>query len=280
MKIYHELFATFGTPSTIYSDRGSGFLSSSMRRYLNEMGINISTTTPYHPQGNGQCERLNNTIWKTVRLLMHWHKLDISNWEEMLPTALHSIRSLLNTSTNCTPLERIFNYQRRPGPIGSKVLPSWLISPGPVLLRNFKRSNKNDESVKKVELLEANPHHALIKDQKEITKTVSVQDLTPYPRNDIQNSNDILLQDFDDVPIKAVNANPMVSIPTFSIPESILHSSKSNGQFVKFDESSISSNYEIEDSEGENEESPSSARKRITKSGRISRAPTEFEEDY
>ena len=88
MKIYHELFATFGTPSTIHSDTESGFISTSMRRYSNEMGINISTTTPHHQQGNGQCERFNGTIWKTVRLLMHSHKLDISNWKEMLPTAL------------------------------------------------------------------------------------------------------------------------------------------------------------------------------------------------
>ena len=176
MKIYHELFATFGTPSTIHSDRGSGFVSTSMRKYLNEMGINISTTTPYHPQGNGQCERLNSTIWKTVRLLMHSHKMDISNWEEMLPTALHSIRSLLNTSTNCTPHERMFSYQRRPGSIGSKILPSWLINPGPVLLRNFEKSNKNYDLLNWLELLKINPHYALIKDQRGITKTFSVQD--------------------------------------------------------------------------------------------------------
>ena len=106
-----------------------------------------------------------------------------------------------------------------------------------------------------MELLEANPHYALIKDQRGITKTVSVQDLAPYPRNDIQNSNDILLQDFDDLAIKAANANPKVSIPKLSIPESILHSSKSNNQSAKLDESSSFSNIEIEDSEVENEES-------------------------
>ena len=76
------------------------------------MGIDISTMTPYHPKENGQCERFDDTIWKTVRLLMHSHKLDISNWEETLPIALHSIMSLMNTSTNCTPNERMFNYQR------------------------------------------------------------------------------------------------------------------------------------------------------------------------
>ena len=280
MKIYHELFATFGTPSTIHSDKGSGFISTSMRRYLNEMGINISTTTPYHPQGNGQCEKFNGTIWKTVRLLMHSHKLDISNWEEMLPTALHSIRSLLNTSTNCTPHERLFNYQRRPGSIGSKILPSWLINPGPVLLRNFERSNKNDELVKKVELLEANPHYAVVKDQKGITKTVSVKDLAPYPRNVIQNSNDILQLDFDDLAIEAANADPKVSIPKLSIPESILRSSNAKDHSVTSEGSSSSSNNEIENSESENEESSSNARERITKSGRISRAPTKFEDEY
>ena len=66
IKIYHELFPTFGTPNTKHSDRGSGFLSTPMRKYLNQMGIYISTTTPYHPQENGECERFNGTILKTV----------------------------------------------------------------------------------------------------------------------------------------------------------------------------------------------------------------------
>ena len=149
-----------------------------------------------------------------------------------------------------------------------------------MLLRNFERSNKNDELVKKVELLEANPHYALIKDQKGITKTVSVQDLAPYPRNVIQNSNDILQLDFDDLAIKAANADPKVSIPKLSIPESILHSSNTKDHSVTREESSISSNNEIENSESENEESSSNARERITKSGRISRAPTKFEDEY
>ena len=87
-----------------------------------------------------------------------------------------------------------------------------------------------------MKLLEANPHYALIKDQKGITKTVSVQDLAPYPRNVIQNSNDILQQDFDDLAIKAANADPKVSIPKLSIPESILHSSNTKDHSVILDE--------------------------------------------
>ena len=167
----------------------------------------------------------------------------------------------------------MFNFQRRPGSIGSKILPSWLINPGPVLLRNFDRSNKNDELVKRVELLEANPHYALIKDQRGITKTVSVQDLAPYPRNNIQNSDEVLLQN---LAMEAANSNPRISVPRLSISENILNSSKSSYQNVKLDESFNVSTNEIEDSECENVESSSSAREKITKSGRISRAPTRF----
>ena len=112
-------------------------------------------------------------------------------WESMLPTALHSIRSLLNTTTNCTPHERFFNYQRRPGSIGRKVLPSWLINPGPVLLKNFEKSNKNDDLVKRVDLLEANPHYAVIKDRRGNIKTVSTQYLAPFPRPNTLNNRTV-----------------------------------------------------------------------------------------
>ena len=31
-----------------------------MRKYLSDMGINMSATTPNHPRRNGQCERLDS----------------------------------------------------------------------------------------------------------------------------------------------------------------------------------------------------------------------------
>lgn len=234
-KIYHELFGTFGTPNTIHLDRGSGFLPATMRKYFSDMGINMSATTPYHPQGNGQCERFNGTIWKTVRLLLHSHKMDMSNWETMLPTALHSIRSLLNTSTNCTPYESFFNYQRRLGSIRRKVLPSWLINPGPVLLKNFEKFSKNDDLVKRVELLEAKPHYALIKSQRGNIKTVSTQNMAPYSR-EVQNSRGEQMQDFDELVSDAANSKPRVLIPRLCLPNEILQSSESNNQDAKMDE--------------------------------------------
>ena len=57
-----------------------------------------------------------------------------------------------------------------------------------------------------VDLLEANPHYALIKDQRGNTKTVSTQDLAPYPRQEAQNTRREQLQDFDELASEAANS--------------------------------------------------------------------------
>ena len=236
------------------------------------MGINMSGTTPYHPQGNGQCKCFNGIIWKTVRLLLHSNKLDISNWETMLRLALHSIRSLLNTTTNCTPHERFFNYQRRPGSIGRKLLPSCLINPGPVLLKNFEKYSKNDDLVKRVDLLEANPHYALIKDQRGNTKMVSTQDLAPFPRPETLNTRGEQMQDFDELASEAANSKPRILVPKLCMPNEILKSSKSRNQDANIDES-INSNENEDIIESSDMEVASNSREIITRSGRISRMP-------
>ena len=75
----------------------------------------------------------------------------------------------------------MFLFRRRPGIGYDKILPTWLINPGPVLLRNFERTNKHDVLVRPVELIVANPNYAVIKDGRGITKTVSTKDLAPAP---------------------------------------------------------------------------------------------------
>ena len=112
-KALRSIFSLFGTSSYIHSDRGSSFMSKELKSYLHTIGIATSRTTPYHPQENGLVERYNSTIWKAVTLALKTRKISISRWEEVLPDALHSIRCLISTSTNCTPHERMFNFQRR-----------------------------------------------------------------------------------------------------------------------------------------------------------------------
>ena len=173
-----QLFSIFGMPSYVHSDRGTGFMSKELREYLHGRGIATSRTTPYNPQGNGQCERYNGIVWRTVQLALKSRKLPTSAWERVLPDALHSIRSLLCTSTNATPHERLFNYQRR-STSGTSV-PSWLNTPGPVLLKKHVRNSKYDPLVDEAELIEANPQYAHVRLQDGCEKTVSLRDLAPF----------------------------------------------------------------------------------------------------
>jgi hypothetical protein len=178
IKCLESIFTLCGMPNYIHSDRGASFMSIELKEYLTQKGVATSRTTPYHSQGNGQCERYNGIIWKAIQLSLKEHNLPEQHWETVLPSALHSIRSLLSTSTNATPHERFFGFQRRSSHGVS--LPAWL-TPGPVLLRKFVRNNKNDPLVDEVELLDTNPMYANIRYPDGRQSTVSVRDLAPCP---------------------------------------------------------------------------------------------------
>ena len=108
----------------------------------------------------------------------HSRHISLSNWEIVLPEALHSIRSLLCTATNATPHERLFLYQRRSS--SGLSIPSWLTKSGPVLMKRHVRHPKYEPLVDKVELVEANPNYAHVRLSDGREATVSVDNLAPY----------------------------------------------------------------------------------------------------
>ncbi|XP_054260530.1 uncharacterized protein LOC128985173 [Macrosteles quadrilineatus] len=172
-----ELFSMFGVPAYIHSDRGSCFMSQELKSFLCSLGVATSRTTAYNPQGNGQAERYVGIIWKTIELSLKSKNLDISDWEKVHLEALHSIRSLLCTSTNTTPHERLFLFSRRSS--NGKTTPSWLMNPGPVLMKRPVRSSKYEPLVEEVLLLEGNPEYSHIRYADGRETTVSSRQLAP-----------------------------------------------------------------------------------------------------
>ncbi|KRZ72458.1 Pro-Pol polyprotein [Trichinella papuae] len=164
-------------PAYIHTDRGSSFMSNDLKTYLHSLGVVTSRTTAHNPQGNGQAERYNGIIWKAITLALRSHNLRIEQWEEVMGLALHSLRTLLSTATNATPHERLFGYQRRT-PTGTS-LPTWLTTPGIVLMRRLNRTNKHDPLVEEVELLEANPKYAHVRLTDGRETTVSLRHIAP-----------------------------------------------------------------------------------------------------
>ncbi|ROT83975.1 hypothetical protein C7M84_022849 [Penaeus vannamei] len=172
-----QLFSIFGMPAYVHSDRGSSFMGKEVQDFLVSKGIGCSRTTAYNPQGNGQVERFNGSIWRTITAALKSRGLPTQYWQTVLPDALHSIRSLLCTATNATPHERLFNYARRSST--GTAIPSWLCEPGPVLLKRHVRTSKTEPLVDEVELIQANPQYAHIRYPDGKEDTVSVRHLAP-----------------------------------------------------------------------------------------------------
>ncbi|KRY38399.1 Actin, acrosomal process isoform [Trichinella spiralis] len=101
----------------------------------------------------------------------------IEQWEEVIGLALHSLRTLLSTATNGTPHERLFGYPRQT--LTGTSLPTWLTTPGIVLMRRLNRTNKHDPLVEEVELLEANPKYAHVRLSDGRETTESLRHLAP-----------------------------------------------------------------------------------------------------
>ncbi|KAJ8887173.1 hypothetical protein PR048_013388 [Dryococelus australis] len=156
-----ELFSLFGAPAYIHTDRNSMFMTQEIKSFLSAIGVATSRTTPYNPQGNGQGERYMGIVWRTIELTFRSQQLSISKWEEVLQEAHLSIRSLLCMSTNATPHKRMFGFSRRS--TNGMATPSWLMQPGPVLLKSHVRHSKYEPLVDEVFLFEGNPEYSYVK---------------------------------------------------------------------------------------------------------------------
>ena len=66
--------------------------------------------------------------------------------------------------------------------MAGSALPSWLLHPGPVLLRHHVR-NKGDPLCDLVELVEGNQTYSVIRLGNGQESTVSTSDLVPFPRS-------------------------------------------------------------------------------------------------
>ena len=95
-----RLFRDHGLPHKIIHDRDTKFVSKFMTALCSLIGISQNPTTAYHPQGDGQTERMNQSIEEYLRIFVNYLQ---DNWTEWLSLAEFTYNDREHSATKQTP---------------------------------------------------------------------------------------------------------------------------------------------------------------------------------
>jgi Integrase zinc binding domain/Integrase core domain len=101
-----------GFPETIISDRDSKFVSEFTVELNKLLGIKQNISTAYHPETDGQTERLNQEIEAYLRIFINWHQNDWSSW---LPTAEFAYNNRIHSAIGRSPFNVTKGYDVNSG---------------------------------------------------------------------------------------------------------------------------------------------------------------------
>nr|GEW42611.1 reverse transcriptase domain-containing protein [Tanacetum cinerariifolium] len=104
-KFLKSLFARFGSPRAIISDRSTHFCNDQFATVMLKYGVTHHLSTAYHPQTSGQVKVSNRGLKRILKRNIGENR---ASWSDKLDDALWAFRTAYKTPIRCTPYKLVF----------------------------------------------------------------------------------------------------------------------------------------------------------------------------
>nr|GEU57196.1 DNA-directed DNA polymerase [Tanacetum cinerariifolium] len=105
VKFLKSLFARFGTPHAVISDRGTHFYNDQFAKVMLKYGVTHRVSTTYHLQTSGQVEFLNRGLKRILERTVGENR---ASWSDKLDDVLWAFRTAFKTPIGCTPYKLVY----------------------------------------------------------------------------------------------------------------------------------------------------------------------------
>jgi RNase H-like domain found in reverse transcriptase/Reverse transcriptase (RNA-dependent DNA polymerase)/Integrase zinc binding domain/Chromo (CHRromatin Organisation MOdifier) domain/Integrase core domain/Retroviral aspartyl protease len=105
-----HIFKHHGLPTDIVSDRGPQFTAKFTAKLLELLDIKGNKSTAFHPQSDGQTERVNQVLEQYLRIFCDYQQ---ENWCQLLPLAEFAYNNAQHASTKVSPFYANYGYHPR-----------------------------------------------------------------------------------------------------------------------------------------------------------------------
>ena len=105
-----EIFSDHGIPDSIVSDRDKLFTSKFFKGWTDSIGAKQRMSTAFHPETDGQTERMNQTLEVYLRIFASENK---HKWVQLLPNAMAAINSSYSEGLGQTPFDALYGRNIR-----------------------------------------------------------------------------------------------------------------------------------------------------------------------
>ncbi|KAJ1692442.1 hypothetical protein LUZ63_009140 [Rhynchospora breviuscula] len=102
-----HVYKLHGLPVSIVSDRDPIFTSQFWQELMSKLGVRLNLSTSYHPQTDGQVERVNQCVEAYLRSMVFQQQ---KKWVKWVPLAEYWYNTNFHSSIHTTPFKALYGY--------------------------------------------------------------------------------------------------------------------------------------------------------------------------